>query len=792
MKGFIAAIESNVVKSGKIACNERMDKMENKAVEAIIAPAFTDKMTSCSSLTCKREDDDDDAGCLKNEKVQQKQQERCIAGSQQIASNDSRNILEDVVRCLLDRDTSALGFQIAQGSDGICISYVEPNGPADRSGNIFVGDKIKELTITFENMPFGDALTILSCASSYKIRLELERAIINDANQPDYVAEEVDTSSAPSMQQLSSLYKSYSTSDLALRLKNTHMSTNKSVSGGSFMSKQKYQLPQQTAINTINEEVLPSTTPEIPSSSNNSCLNFTCKKNDLASCMTESVVSEETIIISDPTLPVLSERTSPNDLSVQLQSTTRAETYATSNCTSNSTPSNRTRQQTTPTMPSIPIPLNNEHTVLSLMPEENCKVNEINCNGFSEYVERTHFMYSNTSVKDSIQKNCMEFCELIEPKRDSIVIEFEEERKDDCCCYYEQQQQQRQQQQQHGDEAMVKLSNCNNTFDDEVDSNFHPANMNSKNSVPSFVEAPQAVAPTTAIKVGNERQPGSITDQADVERNITRHLPNKNDDADGQFRRMNVIGGKSEINFNSNIQFSNSSEQMENFVPANHPKLNEANNKLMMKSNKSINKSPMVERKTSDACAFSNENSRRSLKSKQLRKLSDSCGSNEIVARKEVRKSSVTAAAGGGGGGGGGDGDGDDDDDGVKDEGNNGCNISQKSGAKWSPKSQSHIPVITRTPSTKSKNKLPKVDGGRSVSNSAHNKLADDIVKNDMNGASLYIAKKEALRKTYLPFSKMAKSEEMDLSKERKARLEANQALLERQQNELRTLGILP
>lgn len=35
-------------------------------------------------------------------------------------------------------------------------------------------------------------------------------------------------------------------------------------------------------------------------------------------------------------------------------------------------------------------------------------------------------------------------------------------------------------------------------------------------------------------------------------------------------------------------------------------------------------------------------------------------------------------------------------------------------------------------------------------------------------------------------------SEEVDLNKERKARLEANQALLQQQQDELRTLGILP
>lgn len=167
--------------------------------------------------------------------------------------------------------------------------------------------------------------------------------------------------------------------------------SDKSVSGGSFASKQKYQLPQQTVINTINEEA-PSITPETLSSTDNSRLNFMCK-NEFAPNMMESVISEETIIISDP-LPVLENlRTSSNEISIQSQNSPRvitSETYPTSNCTPNSTPSNISRQQ--PVSSSIPVPFNSEHnTVLSLMPEENCIVNEINCNGFSEYVEVNFF-----------------------------------------------------------------------------------------------------------------------------------------------------------------------------------------------------------------------------------------------------------------------------------------------------------------------------------------------------------------------------------------------------------------
>nr|CDP90775.1 Bm7775 [Brugia malayi] len=186
-----------------------------------------------------------------------------------------------------------------------------------------------------------------------------------------------------------------------------------------------------------------------------------------------------------------------------------------------------------------------------------------------------------------------------------------------------------------------------------------------------------------------------------------------------------------------------------------------------MESSIPVLESPLIPRKTINDETLPNETNQRSSKQSQLRKLSGNYGTNE------VRKvNGIT--------------------DDLKDEGNNKSNIPQRS-PKWSPKLQSHIPVVTRTPSTKSKSKLPKVEGNKVLGNTMRNKTApDDTLKNDMNGASLYIAKKEALRKTYLPFSKINKSEEMDLNKERKARLEANQALLQRQQDELRTLGILP
>ncbi|VBB31724.1 unnamed protein product [Acanthocheilonema viteae] len=736
-----------------------MNEMENKAVEAIISPSFIDKMTSCSSLSCKYDGDTDDIH-MENQKIHSKQQRRCL-GSQivptDLSINGSMNILEDVVRCLLDKDTSALGFQIAQRSDGICISYVEPNGPADRSGNIFVGDKIKELTITFENMPISDALTILSCASTYKIRLELERAAINDAIQPDFpdtnIAEQLNNSANPT-QQFSNLYKSYSTSDLALRLQKAQMS-DKTVSGGSFMSKQKYQLPRQTIINTIREEAQSLASENL--SSSNSYSNFT-EKTEFASTMTESVISEETIIINDP-LPALKNfRTSCNEISSQSQNPSPVITSKTSprsnHTTSNSLPSNLSQQQT---LSQIPISRNNDHTVLSLMPEENHKINEINYNGLSEFVERSHFMYSSANINNDIGKNCVEFCELIEPKRDSIVIEFEEDQKDD---YYHQQ----------NDEEMINLPNCNDKFDEEVENNLHQANSHiNNNGVLAKIPPTSNTATINANCTEKDRLFAGVT--------VTSHNPPVNNEAsDDRFRQIDLTENRKFGNFNEDISFSNNPEHAANtFIPStvpNHTEINESNNKHMMKNSVSVVESPIISRKITNDNALPNENNERSPKRNQLRKLSDNGGTNEVAAKKEAKKLAKTI-------------------DDLKDEENNKSNISQRS-PKWSPKLQSHIPVITRTPSTKSKNKLPKVEGNKTVNNSAHNRTTDDILKNDMNGASLYIAKKEALRKTYLPFSKINKSEEMDLNKERKARLEANQALLQRQQDELRTLGILP
>uniref|UniRef100_A0A0N4ZS76 Peroxisomal ATPase PEX1 n=1 Tax=Parastrongyloides trichosuri TaxID=131310 RepID=A0A0N4ZS76_PARTI len=71
---------------------------------------------------------------------------------------------------------SKLGFSISPNDiEGIKILEVEKDGPASQSGNIFEGDRIKHLTISFENMLYEDAIKLLHYSSPYLIKLDLER-----------------------------------------------------------------------------------------------------------------------------------------------------------------------------------------------------------------------------------------------------------------------------------------------------------------------------------------------------------------------------------------------------------------------------------------------------------------------------------------------------------------------------------------------------------------------------------------------------------------------------------------
>ncbi|UMM35075.1 hypothetical protein L5515_007860 [Caenorhabditis briggsae] len=126
-----------------------------------------DKMTMIDSFKLKRKMED--------------------TGTQKAYSMEFLNEVEGKVGVQLrGEDIGGLGFNI-QGNmnEGIFVKEIISKGIAEQCGNILVGDKIKSLTINFENMVYEDAVTLLSYSSPYKVKLELERKLSENASTSD-------------------------------------------------------------------------------------------------------------------------------------------------------------------------------------------------------------------------------------------------------------------------------------------------------------------------------------------------------------------------------------------------------------------------------------------------------------------------------------------------------------------------------------------------------------------------------------------------------------------------------
>lgn len=83
---------------------------------------------------------------------------------------------ERTIVSLRGHDFTGLGFNICGNMrDGILVKDVLHRGPASESGLIKAGDKIINVTVSFTNIVYEDALTILSYASPYDVQLEIER-----------------------------------------------------------------------------------------------------------------------------------------------------------------------------------------------------------------------------------------------------------------------------------------------------------------------------------------------------------------------------------------------------------------------------------------------------------------------------------------------------------------------------------------------------------------------------------------------------------------------------------------
>ncbi|KAM0732467.1 Periaxin [Formica fusca] len=76
---------------------------------------------------------------------------------------------------LRSRDFTGLGFNVCGNMrEGIFVKDLLHRGPASESGRIHPGDRISSVKISFRNMVYEDALTILSYASPYDVELEVE------------------------------------------------------------------------------------------------------------------------------------------------------------------------------------------------------------------------------------------------------------------------------------------------------------------------------------------------------------------------------------------------------------------------------------------------------------------------------------------------------------------------------------------------------------------------------------------------------------------------------------------
>ncbi|GFS00576.1 neuroblast differentiation-associated protein AHNAK [Elysia marginata] len=86
---------------------------------------------------------------------------------------------------LESQDIIGLGFNISGNmSSGIQISEVHNRGPAKDSGIVAVGDRILSVSVSYENIVYEDALTILSYASPYPVKLLLEKSAQKSQSSP--------------------------------------------------------------------------------------------------------------------------------------------------------------------------------------------------------------------------------------------------------------------------------------------------------------------------------------------------------------------------------------------------------------------------------------------------------------------------------------------------------------------------------------------------------------------------------------------------------------------------------
>ncbi|CAG2114049.1 unnamed protein product, partial [Medioppia subpectinata] len=128
---------------------------------------------------------------------------------------------------LIGHDFTGLGFNLCGNMrDGIFVKDVLNRGPANESGIVKTGDKIISVCVSFESMVFEDAVAILSYASPYNVKIELEKGshyptVERNANFLN-INKNLTTNTDKPL--LHPLYRSHSVDDLTQITKETSLS----------------------------------------------------------------------------------------------------------------------------------------------------------------------------------------------------------------------------------------------------------------------------------------------------------------------------------------------------------------------------------------------------------------------------------------------------------------------------------------------------------------------------------------------------------------------------------------
>ncbi|KAK0411357.1 hypothetical protein QR680_005613 [Steinernema hermaphroditum] len=129
-----------------------------------------------------------------------------------------------------------LGFDV-RDDGGLVVAELHPNSPAFDSGNILIGDRLRKVTVDFENIDVEDAQMLLSFIAPFKITVELERS-----------ASSIDSGSCeenPSTMAMSMIVKSSTFSSYPNTIVNTL-----SPMCLSLLSMQKHSLPMEKSVSS--------------------------------------------------------------------------------------------------------------------------------------------------------------------------------------------------------------------------------------------------------------------------------------------------------------------------------------------------------------------------------------------------------------------------------------------------------------------------------------------------------------------------------------------------------------